>query len=132
LHEHCIGRRELHEAGADVAVTDVYDAEMLRGAMAMGEPEVVMHQLTALPHRLGAPDAAKRFAETSRIRVEGTRALIEAACAVGAPRVVAQSLAFAYAPRGGWVKDESEPLFLDAPSPWGAAVGGRRRARARA
>jgi nucleoside-diphosphate-sugar epimerase len=36
---------------------------------------------------------------------------------------VAQSIAFAYEPSGDWVKDESAPLFLDAPSPWGAAVG---------
>jgi nucleoside-diphosphate-sugar epimerase len=113
----------LRQAGAQVAVTDVYDAEMLRGAMAMVDPEVVMHQLTVLPDRLDAPDAAERFAENNRIRVEGTRALIEAAAAVGAARVVAQSIAFAYAPDGDWVKDESAPLFLDAPSPWGAAVG---------
>jgi len=48
---------------------------------------------------------------------------VEAAAAVGAERVVAQSIAFAYAPEGDWVKDESAPLFLDAPAPWGASVG---------
>src|SRR3954453_17332536 len=109
--------------GAGAAVADVFDDEQLRGTMAMTQPEVVIHQLTALPDRLGASDAAAHFAENDRVRVEGTRALVDAAAAVGAGRVVAQSIAFAYAPEGGWVKDESAPLFLDAPSPWGRSVG---------
>jgi nucleoside-diphosphate-sugar epimerase len=113
----------LREAGAEVAACDVYDAEMLRGAMSMGEPEVVMHQLTALPDRLDSRDAAKRFAENDRIRVEGTRAVVEAAAAVGARRVVAQSIAFAYAPEGDRVLSEDAPLYTDAPAPWGASVG---------
>ena len=113
----------LREMGAGVAVADVLDAELLRAAMAFASPEVVMHQLTVLPDRLDSRDAAEHFAENDRMRVEGTRALIEAAAAVGAQRIVAQSIAFAYAPEGDWVKDESAPLYLDAPSPWGGAVG---------
>jgi nucleoside-diphosphate-sugar epimerase len=114
---------ELRTGGAGVAVADVFDAEQLRATMAMAEPEVVIHQLTVLPDRIDAADAAEGFAENDRMRVEGTRALVDAAAAVGAQRVVAQSIAFAYAPEGDWVKDESAPLFLDAPSPWGRSVG---------
>jgi nucleoside-diphosphate-sugar epimerase len=117
------GAERLRALGAGVSVGDVFDAEILRGAMALAKPEVVMHQLTALPDRLDASDAAERFAENDRVRVEGTRALVDAAAALGAGRVVAQSIAFAYAPVGDWVKDESAPLFLDAPSPWGSSVG---------
>jgi nucleoside-diphosphate-sugar epimerase len=113
----------LRDLGVNVAVLDVFDDEILRGAMAVAEPEVVMHQLTALPDRLGAREAAAGFAANDRVRVDGTRVLVEAATAVGAHRIIAQSIAFAYAPRGGWVKDESAPLFLDAPSPWGSSVG---------
>jgi nucleoside-diphosphate-sugar epimerase len=113
----------LREMGAGVALADVRDAELLRAAMAFASPEVVMHQLTVLPDRLDSRDAAEHFAENDRMRVEGTRALIEAAAAVGAQRIVAQSIAFAYAPEGDWVKDETAPLYLDAPSPWGGAVG---------
>src|SRR4051794_18299058 len=113
----------LRALGVGVMVADVYDEELLRGAMATAEPDVVMHQLTVLPDRLAARDAASQFAENDRMRVDGTRALVEAAAAVGASRVVAQSIAFAYAPVGGWVKDEPAPLFLDAPSPWGSSVG---------
>jgi 2-alkyl-3-oxoalkanoate reductase len=113
----------LRSDGAGVAVADVFDDELLRGTMAMTQPEVVIHQLTVLPDRLDASDAAAHFAENDRVRVEGTRALVDAAAAVGAGRVVAQSIAFAYAPEGDWVKDESAPLFIDAPSPWGRSVG---------
>jgi nucleoside-diphosphate-sugar epimerase len=113
----------LRADGAGVALADVFDAEQLRGTMAMAEPQVVMHQLTSLPDRLDASDAAERFAQHSRVRIEGTRLLVEAAAAVSAERVIAQSIAFAYAPEGDWVKDESAPLYLDAPTPWGASVG---------
>jgi nucleoside-diphosphate-sugar epimerase len=106
-----------------VSVADVFDVELLRGAMSLAQPEVVMHQLTALPDRLDARDAAARFAENDRIRVVGTHALLDAAASVGARRVIAQSIAFAYAPVGGWIKDEDAPLYLDAPPPWGASVG---------
>src|SRR3954451_24042328 len=88
----------LRELGAETVVADVFDQELLRGAMAVAEPEVVMHLLTALPDRLGAREAAGHFAENDRMRVDGTRALVEAAAAVGARRLVAQSIAFAYAP----------------------------------
>ncbi len=113
----------LGELGAGVSLTDVFDVELLRGAMAMAEPEVVMHQLTSLPDRLDSAEAAARFADNERIRVQGTRALVDAAAAAGAQRVVAQSIAFAYAPEGDWVKEEDAPLYLHAPSPWGGSVG---------
>jgi nucleoside-diphosphate-sugar epimerase len=113
----------LRELGASVVVADVFDAELLRGAMAAAKPEVVVHQLTSLPDSLSGRDAAAHFAENDRVRVDGTRAVVDAAAAVGAGRVVAQSIAFAYAPVDDWVKDESAPLFLDAPTPWGSSVG---------
>jgi 2-alkyl-3-oxoalkanoate reductase len=114
---------DLRELGAGVSVADVFDVELLRGALAVAQPEVVMHQLTVLPDRLDASDAAELFAQNARMRVEGTRALIDAAAAAGAERVIAQSIAFAYAPEGDWIKDESAPLFLDAPGTWGTSVG---------
>jgi nucleoside-diphosphate-sugar epimerase len=109
--------------GVGVTVCDLFDAELLRGALAVAEPDVVMHQLTALPDRIDPRRAAAQFAANDRMRIEGTRVLIEAAAATGASRVVAQSVAFAYAPDGDWVKDEDAPLYLDSPSPWGSTVG---------
>ena len=62
------------------------------------------------------------FDENNRVRTEGTRVLVDAALATGARRVVAQSIAFAYAPTGDHVKEEDAALFTDAPPPLGGAV----------
>jgi 2-alkyl-3-oxoalkanoate reductase len=89
--------------------------------MADASPEAVIHQLTSLPARLdwGEPNV---FDANNRVRTEGTRVLVDAALATGASRVVAQSIAFAYAPTGDRVKEEDAALFTDAPPPFGGAV----------
>ena len=112
---------QLEAAGAEPVVCDVFDADVLRAAMAGAAPEAVIHQITALPARLdwGDPNV---FDENNRVRTEGTRALVDAARATGAGRVVAQSIAFAYAPVGDRVKEEDAELFADAPPPFGGVV----------
>jgi nucleoside-diphosphate-sugar epimerase len=110
---------ELREAGADAVVCDVFDAEALREAVVAARPEAVVHMLTALPPRFGPRTDLE---PTNRIRIEGTRNLIAAARAAGAKRVVAESVAFFYAPEGGWVKDEEASLDLEAPGKIGKAV----------
>ncbi len=112
---------EIEEAGATAVVCDVFDAEGLKRALAEAAPEAVVHVLTALPQRYKPKD--DYLAATNRIRVEGTRNLVAAAAAAGARRLVAESIAFAYAPRGGWVKDEEEPLFTGAPGRFGETFG---------
>ena len=62
------------------------------------------------------------FDANNRVRIEGTRNLVDAAIATGARRVVAQSIAFVYAPTGDRIKDEDAPLFTDAPPPFDGAV----------
>jgi nucleoside-diphosphate-sugar epimerase len=112
---------QLEAAGADPVVCDAFDADGVRAAMADASPEAVIHQLTSLPPRLdwGDPNV---FDENNRVRTEGTRVLIDAALATGARRVVAQSIAFAYAPVGDPVKQEDAALFTDAPPPFGGVV----------
>jgi 2-alkyl-3-oxoalkanoate reductase len=112
---------QLEAAGADPVVCDVFDADGVRAAMADAAPDAVVHQLTALPARLdwGDPDL---FAQNNRVRTEGTGVLVDAALATGASRVVAQSIAFAYAPTGERVKEEDAALFTDAPPPVGGLV----------
>lgn len=104
---------EVRGAGAEAAVCDVFDADALKAAVAAASPEVVVHELTALPPDL---DLRKKgvYEANNRIRTEGTRNLIAAARAAGARRFVAQSIAFIYAPEGGPVKDESEPTLRGA------------------
>jgi nucleoside-diphosphate-sugar epimerase len=112
---------QLEAVGAESVVCDVFDADEVRAAMADASPEAVIHQLTSLPARLdwGEPNV---FDANNRVRTEGTRVLVDAALATGATRVVAQSIAFAYAPTGDRVKEEDAALFTDAPPPFGGAV----------
>jgi nucleoside-diphosphate-sugar epimerase len=112
---------EIRAAGAAAVVCDAFDAAALRDAVAAAKPEAVVHALTALPPKFNPKK--DYLAPTNRIRVEGTRNLIAAAQAAGARRLVAESIAFAYEPRGDWVKAEEAPLFERAPGSYGAAFG---------
>jgi len=112
----------LREAGATPAVCDVFDAEAVRAAVARSEAEAVIHQLTDLPQELKPRQLERAYAANDRIRREGTRNLVEAAAAAGARRVVAQSIAFVYAPSGPTVVDEEHPLYEDAPPPFTDSV----------
>jgi nucleoside-diphosphate-sugar epimerase len=109
-------------AGARAAVCDALDAEALRAAVVEAAPDAIVHQLTALPERFNPRDKTV-YDATNRVRGEGTRNLLEAARAAGARRMVAQSIAFGYAPGARpEVKGEDAPLALDAPAPFGEAL----------
>jgi superoxide dismutase, Fe-Mn family len=112
---------EITAAGARGVVCDVFDADALNDAVEAAGPEVVVHQLTALPQAL---DMSKPevYDATNRIRTEGTRNLIAAARAASARRMVAQSVAFLYAPVGGWVKEEDDVVIENAPGHFGGAM----------
>jgi nucleoside-diphosphate-sugar epimerase len=112
---------QLEAVGANPVVCDVFEADGVRAAMAGAGPDAIIHQLTALPARLDWSDP-RVFDDNNRVRTEGTRILVDAALAAGANRIVAQSIAFAYAPTGDRVKHEAAPLFTDAPPPFGGAV----------
>jgi nucleoside-diphosphate-sugar epimerase len=113
------GRAEgIRAVGARAVICDVYEAEALREAVAAAEPEVVVNLLTALPEKF---KPRLDLTATNRVRIEGTRNLIAAARAAGARRLVAESVAFMYAPRGDWVKDEEAPMLEPSRSRFGAA-----------
>jgi 2-alkyl-3-oxoalkanoate reductase len=111
----------IRDAGANAVVCDAFDADAVRSAMAEVRPEVVVHQLTSLPDRL---DFRKKdvYDPTNRVRTEGTRNLIDAALTVGARRMVAQSIAFAYVPEGGRVKTEDDPVLEEAGGAFASGV----------
>jgi 2-alkyl-3-oxoalkanoate reductase len=110
----------LEAAGATPVVCDALDRDALRRAVVSAAPEVVVHELTDLPHSYR--ELRKGIEATSRLRSEGTRNLVDAGLAAGARRVVAQSIAFLYAPEGEEVKDERGRPWTDAPAPFDAAV----------
>jgi nucleoside-diphosphate-sugar epimerase len=99
------------ELGVEPVIIDVFDADRLRDAMAQARPSVVVHQLTALPPALGPNKMADALVRNARIWEEGTRNLVSAAIQAGARRLIAQSVAFVYAP-GPLPHSEQDPLDL--------------------
>jgi nucleoside-diphosphate-sugar epimerase len=110
------GANFIRQLGAEPVVCDVFDRRKLGESVIHAEPEVVIHQLTAIPKRLNPRRIRKELARTNRLRTEGTQILVEAAQAAGARRFIAQSIAFAYAPEGEALATEEERLYLDAPA----------------
>ena len=100
---------ELRNAGATPAVLDVFDAAAVQQAVAAARPEIVIHQLTDLPHEFDPGKMPAYYPRNARIRTEGTRNLIAAAQAASARRLIVQSIAFGYAP-GGEPHPETDPL----------------------
>jgi nucleoside-diphosphate-sugar epimerase len=108
---------ELKARSVTAVVVDVYDAAALRDAVMRASPDVVIHQLTDLP-KVHDPHRSGAFGGNTRLRAEGTPNLVAAALAAGARRLIAQSIAFAYAP-GPEPHAETDPLNSpegDAPS----------------
>ena len=59
--------------GARPAVADALDPEAVAQAVAEAEPEAVIHELTAIDPASFARSIDKTFAQTNRLRTEGTR-----------------------------------------------------------
>ena len=111
----------LRALGARPVVADALDPDAVARAVAETEPEVIVHQLTALKGDPGLRDMRNpdRFgAMTNRLRTEGTDHLLAAGRAVGIRRFIAQSIVAigTYARTGGPVKTEDDPPDLDLPA----------------
>ncbi|UGV28477.1 NAD-dependent epimerase/dehydratase family protein [Rhodopseudomonas boonkerdii] len=113
----------LQARGIEVAVVDVFDAEALTAAVVAAQPTVVMHQLTDLPAGLDPARMAEATARNARIREEGTRNLVAASSAARARRLIAQSVAFAYAD-GPLPHREEDALAVDAEGRAGVSARG--------
>ncbi|MBZ9848702.1 NAD(P)-dependent oxidoreductase [Mesorhizobium sp. CA14] len=114
---------DLRRLGADPAVVDVFDANALCAAVVAAKPEIVIHQLTDLPPGLDPSKMAEATIRNARIRDEGTRNLVEAAKAANAKRLIAQSIAWVYAP-GAEPHAETDPLDSGAEGTRAVSVGG--------
>jgi nucleoside-diphosphate-sugar epimerase len=113
----------LRDLGIEAHAVDVFDAAALARVIAAARPDIIMHQLTDLA---GVGDPATyqdAIARNTRIRSEGTRNLVDAAVAAGARRVVAQSIAWVYAP-GPTPHEEDDPLNEAAPEPLATTMKG--------
>jgi nucleoside-diphosphate-sugar epimerase len=108
--------------GARPVVADALDPDAVAQAVASAEPEVIVHQLTALSGPMSMRDARhpERFSGTimtNRLRTEATDHLLASGRAAGARRFVAQSFgAFRFAGTGGPVLTEAEPFDPNPPA----------------
>jgi 2-alkyl-3-oxoalkanoate reductase len=101
----------LRALGAEPVALDVLDPDAVRKAVAAAEPDAIVHQATALTGASDLKHFDKTFAQTNRLRTEGTDALLAAGRSAGVNRFVVQSYAgWPYARVGGPVKTEEDPL----------------------
>jgi 2-alkyl-3-oxoalkanoate reductase len=118
----------LRSLGAQPVVADALDRDAVAQSVASAEPEVIVHELTALSgpmsvREMRRPDRSFPFTMTNRLRTEATDHLLAAGRAVGARRFVAQSFGgFRFARTGGPVQSEADPLDPDLPAPGLAAI----------
>lgn len=117
-------RRALEEMGATAVVADALDAGAVRSATTAAAPEAVVHALTALPP--GGPRRAADMAATNVLRRDGTAHLLTAAVAVGARRIVVESMVAVYGDCGDEVVTEDRPVAVDVPVVLADAVGALR------
>jgi nucleoside-diphosphate-sugar epimerase len=109
----------VEQLGAEAVVMAGLDAASVGQAVAQSRPDVIVHQMTGISvAHAGQPDLKhfdRWFAQTIRLRTEGTDHLLSAAEAAGVPHVVAQGYASWNGIReGGWVKTEDDPLDPEA------------------
>jgi nucleoside-diphosphate-sugar epimerase len=109
---------QLRAAGAQAVLADAFDAQAVRSAVDEARPDAVVHQLTSIPPRIDPRKMERDFALNDRLRSEGTAILVAAAQAAGVSRLLAQSIAFAYAPGPpGTLHREDDPLLAQAQAP---------------
>jgi nucleoside-diphosphate-sugar epimerase len=99
----------LRAIGAVPVLVDAYDADKLKLAVYAVQPDVIIHQLTDLPQVIDPNTLPAALEANARLRITGTRNLVDAALTNHVPRVIAQSIAFAYAPGQGQLT-EDHPL----------------------
>ena len=106
----------LRALGAEPVILDVLDPDAVADVVARAEPEVIVHQATALAGPLSMRNVKRMAAATNRLRSEGTDHLLAAGRAVGVGRFVAQSNFAMLERAGGPVADESGRIEPNPPA----------------
>jgi nucleoside-diphosphate-sugar epimerase len=122
-------KRETIEAlGAKAVIGDALDPDSVAQAVAEAEPQVIVHQATALAGDFDVRHFDRTFATTNRLRTEGTDNLLAAGRAVGIEAFVAQSFAgWPLVREGNMVKDETAPFAPEPPKGMEAMFGAIKR-----
>lgn len=134
-HGHEVAGMTRHESrteaitamGATPVVADALDPDSVARAVGEVNPDVIVHELTALSESLDLRHFDRDFAATNRLRTEATDHLLAAGRAVGVRRFVAQSFAgWPFARVGGPVKTEDDPLDPNPAAPMRDALAAIR------
>jgi len=102
----------LRAQGAEAVLADGLNAGAVKAAVTAAQPEVVVHQMTALRGGIDFKKFDQSFAVTNRLRTEGTDNLLAASQAAGVRRIVVQGYAGWNLQRGG-SETKSERIPLD-------------------
>ncbi len=105
---------ELQDLGATPVIADGLDRRAIVDAVKAAQPDVIVHQMTALAGLRSFRNFDKQFAVTNELRTKGTDYLLEAARQVGARRFIAQSyVGWNIRTRAGRLATEEDPLDPD-------------------
>jgi 2-alkyl-3-oxoalkanoate reductase len=116
----------LRTLGAEPVVVDALDPDSVADMVAKAQPDVIVHQLTALSGPPSLRHLKRMLAATNRLRTEGTDHLLAAARAVGVQTFVAQSNALWMERAAGPVADEDARLEPHPPADVEDAVAALR------
>ncbi len=106
----------IRAAGAEAAIVDGLNRAAVVEAVAIAQPDVIVHEMTSLSAANDLRKFDQSFALTNRLRTEGLVNLLAAAKQAETPRIVAQSFCgWPYARIGGPVKSEDDPLDPEPP-----------------
>jgi nucleoside-diphosphate-sugar epimerase len=102
----------IRAAGAEPEVVDALNEKAVLAVVQRAQPEVILHELTAIPSSFDMKRFDEEFAVTNMLRKEGTDFLLAAAQKTGCRRFIAQSYAgWPYERTGSWIKNEEDPLI---------------------
>ncbi len=100
----------LEEIGITPVVVDVYEKKKLEDALVSSKASVVFHQLTDLPAGLDPQKMQEALISNAKLRIQGTKNLVDAATKAGVKKMIAQSIGFVYE-AGELPHTEESPLL---------------------
>jgi len=109
----------VQQLGASRSITgDALNPSSIRAALGSTRPEAFVHALTAIPKR--GPWRASDLEQTNKLRITATKHLLDAAVAVGARRLVVESMIFiyGYGDMGPDWLDEETGAVKNVPKGW--------------
>ena len=108
--------RIIQRMGAEAAIADGLDAPAIRAAVLAAKPDVIIDEMTDLAAVTDLRHFDRAFANTNRLRTEGTDFLLAAAREAGVKRFIAQSFCgWTYGRGGEAIKTEADALDPDPP-----------------